>query len=175
VSGRFLWELYKLSREFGVNSEELKAAAQELGRRRRGPREYNDDHRLAQMQGGASARAIASAEGGRGAFATETRISRKKRKQILISLYWKEIEQLTDLIVKLSLSPTEVADLLKEASTPFAPHLIILDFAMCCLQRVLDGGRLSSDNRDHVECARFHLGMVRNSDLDNPVRRENIE
>ena len=72
--------LEKLRREFGVGSEKLKAAAQELGRKRRGPPRYNDDHRLPQMQLGASARAVATAEGGWGAAATETRISRKKKK-----------------------------------------------------------------------------------------------
>jgi hypothetical protein len=39
MSRSFLWELEKLRREFGKNSEELKVAARELGRKRRGPRD----------------------------------------------------------------------------------------------------------------------------------------
>jgi len=129
------------------------------------------------MQLGASARAVATAEGGRGAAAIETRISRKKRKQTLISQYWGKIEELTDLIIKLSPSPTELmryTDLVKRASPPSAPHLTLIDLAVCSIRHVLDGHEMSGDDRDHVESAWFYSSLITNSDLDNPVRREKL-
>lgn len=177
MSRSFLWELEKLRREFGKNSEELKVAARELGRKRRGPPGYNDDHRLAQIQDGASARAVARNEGGSGAPATETRIYRKNRKQTLISQYWDKINEIAELTIKLSLSPTELkryTELLKKAGPPSAPHLIMLDMLMCHGEHVLADDSLSADDRDHLERARFHGRMIRNSDLDNPVRREKL-
>jgi hypothetical protein len=160
-----------------MNSEELKAAAEQLGRKRRGAPGYNDDCRIARMQAGASARAVATSEGGRGAAATETRISRKKRKQTINSLYWAKMEELCDALVKISPSPTELGrytEAIKRAGPPSAPHLILLDLAMCNLQRVVDGDRVSADDWDDLDRALFHGRMVTNSNPDSPARREKL-
>ena len=50
----------------------------------------------------------------------------------------------------------------------------MLDLASCSLEGVLDGGRLSTDDRDHVERAKFHLKRISNSDLDSPARFEKL-
>jgi hypothetical protein len=173
LSRSFLWELEKLRREFGVDSEEVKMAAQALGRKRRGIKPYNDDHHLARMQAGVSARGVATSIGGRGAAATEIRISRKRRKLTLISEYWEKIEELTDLLFSPS-SPEmkRYTELIIRAGPPSAPQLIMRDLIMCHIHRVLRSDRLSAEDRDHLERAKFHATMVRNSDLEPGASRE---
>lgn len=176
MSRSFLWELEKLRHEFGVSAEEIREAAKALDRKRRGAKPYSDDRHLAQMRAGASARAVATSIGGRGAAATEVRISRKNRKATLRSEYWKRIEELADLLAKMMTSPAELDKytqrLIKVVGPPSAPHLIMLDIAICSLQRVLDGNRLSAEDRDHLQRARFHATRIDRIDLDNPVRFE---
>lgn len=175
MSRSFLWELEKLRREFGVDTDEVKAAAKELGRKRRGPPGYDDDRRLASMRDGASAQTVAASEGVSTADATRIRIGRKKRKQSLIAQYWEKIEELTDVLVKLPPPLCELyTEQIKAAGPPAAPHLIMVDLAICNMQRVLDGNRLSPDDRDHIERGRFRANMVRDIDLDSPVRRERL-
>ena len=178
MSKDLLWELEKLRRQFGVDGKEIQAAAKSLDRKRRGAKPHSDDDHLAKLQSGVSARQIAARIGGPGAAAIEIRIARKNRKETLKLEYWKKMKELADILVRLSPSLPELDDytkrLIESAGAPSAPHLIMLDLAMCNLQSVLDGNRLSTDDRDHVERARFYATMSGNSDLDTPTRFEKL-
>jgi hypothetical protein len=174
MSEDFLWELEKLRRRFGVGREEIQAAAVALTRKRRGPEPQKDDDHLVRIRAGISARKVAADIGGRGAGAAQIRISRKARKDSLQSQYWRKIEELTDILTLLSPKDksTYMTRLAEMAGPSTAPHLILLDIADCGAGRVLDANRLSADDRDHLERARLHLTMIKDMDLDSPLRRK---
>jgi hypothetical protein len=174
MSEDFLWELEKLRRRFGVGREEIQAAAVALTRKRRGPEPQKDDDHLGRIRAGISARKVAADIGGSGAGAAQIRISRKDRKNRLQSRYWEKIGELTEIFTLLSPEDksTYMTRLAETASPPTAPYLILLDIADCSAGRVLDANRLSADDRDHLERARLHLTMIKDMDLDSPLRRK---
>jgi hypothetical protein len=171
----FVWELEKLRRRFGVDGDELRAAAKQLHRKRRGVKPYNDDKYLSKMRDGASAVEVARSIGGCNADAAEIRITRKNRKLKLEADYWEIIDDFVDLFVMI---PTEkryiYAKRLRTVAPPSAPHLIELDIAGRCLERALATDSIAGDDRDFTEAARFYLTMIHNVDRDVAVRFEGL-
>jgi hypothetical protein len=168
----FVWELEKLRRRFDVDGDELRAAAKRLSRKRRGEPAFIDDEHLAQMRAGASAREVAKNIGG--AYRDEIRISRKNRRAILRHEYWKKVIEFADRIMLLSQAERfGWIDRLTEAARARVsePHLMPLDISDYLLRKVLDGGRLSIDDTDHLERAQFYLTEI-DIDLDTPRRRK---
>jgi hypothetical protein len=175
MSDDFLWELEKLRRRFGVGSKEIAAANQALDRKRRGPKPQNDGEHLAKIQAGVSVEEVAKNVGGLGADAAQIRLSRKDRKIRLQSQYWGMIEEISILLSELS--PAHRATYMERLATtgpPKAPHLIVLDIADCCIKRVSESGRLSAGDRDHLGRAALHHRMIKNIDLDSPLRRKGL-
>ena len=170
----FLWELEKLRRRFGIDDEELKQAAKQLTRRPRGAKEQEDSEHLAQIRTGSSIKKVAAAKGL--SDAAEIRLARKNRRATSKTLYQEKIEEFVERTTALgSVAGAAWVDRLREAAKdcPFA-HLILADVAASHLRRVLEGGRLSADDADHVEGGRFHLTMMDGTEVDSPRRRSAI-
>jgi hypothetical protein len=170
----FLWELEKLRGRYGIDDEELKEAVKELTRKPRGAKEQKDSEHLAQIRAGSSAKKVAAENSLSGA--TEIRIARKNRRAKLTALYQEQIEEFVELTAALGfVAAKEWVDRLREAAAecPLG-HLILGDVAASNARRVLEGGRLSAEDTDHVEGARFQLSLIDNIGLDNPRRRSAV-
>ena len=175
LSRDFVWELEKLRRRFGVDGDELRAAAKQLHRKRRGVKPYNDDKYLSKVRDGASVLEVARSVGGGGAHAAEIRITRKNRKLKLEAHYWRIIEDFVDLFVMIPTQKRYIyAKRLRTVGPPSAPHLIELDIAGRCLERASATDSLAEDDRDRVEAARFYPTMIHNIDRDVPARFEGL-
>jgi len=172
LSKDFIWELEKLRRRFGVDGDELQAAAKRINRKRRGEPPFNDDKYLAKMRDGDSARQVA--ESIRGTFKDEIRISRKNRRTKLRQEYSTKLTKFVDRIMLLS-EAERIAwiDRLTEATRAARlpePHLMLLDISDLLLRKVLEGGGASTEDTDNLERARFHLQGI-DIDPDSPRRR----
>jgi len=137
MSGEFLWELEKLRRRFGVDAEELRLATRELTRKPRGLKE--------QIHTGEITRA------------------RKQKRASRELEYWKNLEELVDLVEDDALKGEEIVDRLVD-------HAVLPDFADCLLRRVITRNNISDSDIDHVKRGRFHLGRM--EDPDTPRRRK---
>jgi len=145
MSGEFLWELEKLRRRFGVDAEELRLATRELTRKPRGLKEQR--------------------------HTGEITLARKQRRASRELEYWKNLEELVDLVGDDSLKGKEIVDrlveLLRGASMA---HTVLSDFADCLLRRVITRNNISDLDIDHVERGRFHLERIEGPDA--PRRRK---
>ena len=145
MSGEFLWELEKLRRRFGVDAEELRLATRELTRKPRGLKEQR--------------------------HTGEITLARKQRRASRKLEYWKNLEELVDLVGDDSLKGKETVDRLAELlrGDPLA-HAVLSDFADCLLRRVITGNNISDSGIDHLERGRFHLERMEGPDA--PRRRK---
>ena len=137
MSGEFLWELEKLRCRFGVDADELRLATRELTRKPRGLKE--------QIHTGEITRA------------------RKQKRASRELEYWKNLEELVDLVEDDALKGEEIVDRLVD-------HAVLPDFADCLLRRVITRNNISDSDIDHVKRGRFHLGRM--EDPDTPRRRK---
>jgi len=145
MSGEFLWELEKLRRRLGVDAEELRLATRELTRKPRGLKE--------QIHTGEITRA------------------RKQKRASRELEYWKNLEELVDLVGDDVLKGKEIVDRLDELLRGDSmDHAVLLDFADCLLRRVITRNNISDSDIDHVERGRFHLGRMEGP--DTPRRRK---
>jgi hypothetical protein len=90
MSGEFLWELEKLRRRFGVDAEELRLATRELTRKPRGLKEQR--------------------------HTGEITLARKQRRASREFEYWKNLEELVDLVGDDVLKGKEIVDRLENCS-----------------------------------------------------------
>jgi hypothetical protein len=170
----FLWELEKLRRRHGIDDEKLKEAVKELTRKPRGAKEQKDSEYLEQIRAGSSAKKVAAQKGL--SDAAEIRIARKNRRAKSTALYQEKIEEFAELTRALgSVAGKAWIDQLKEAAAecPLS-YLILGDVAASNIRWVLEGGRLSAEETDHVEGARFYLSMIDAIGLDAPRRRSAV-
>ena len=137
MSGEFLWELEKLRRRFGVDAEELRLATRELTRKPRGLKEQR--------------------------HTGEITLVRKQRRASRELEYWKNLEELVDLVEDDALKGEEIVDRLVD-------HAVLPDFADCLLRRVITRNNISDSDIDHVKRGRFHLGRMEGP--DTPRRRK---
>ena len=137
MSGEFLWELEKLRRRFGVDAEELRLATRELTRKPRGLKEQRHTGEI-------------------------TRARKQKRASRELE-YWKNLEELVDLVEDDALKGEEIVDRLVD-------HAVLPDFADCLLRRVITRNNISDSDIDHVKRGRFHLGRMEGP--DTPRRRK---
>ena len=145
MSGEFLWELEKLRCRFGVDADELRLATRELTRKPRGLKE--------QIHTGEITRA------------------RKQKRASRELEYWKNLEELVDLVGDDVLKGKEIVDRLDELLRGDSmDHAVLLDFADCLLRRVITRNNISDSDIDHVERGRFHLGRMEGP--DTPRRRK---
>ena len=145
MSGEFLWELEKLRRRFGVDAEELRLATRELTRKPRGIKEQR--------------------------HTGEITLARKQRRASRELEYWKNLEELVDLVGDDVLKGKEIVDRLDELLRGDSiDHAVLLDFADCLLRRVITRNNISDSDIDHVERGRFHLGRMEGP--DTPRRRK---
>jgi len=145
MSGEFLWELEKLRRRLGVDAEELRLATRELTRKPRGLKEQR--------------------------HTGEITLVRKQRRASRELEYWKNLEELVDLVGDDVLKGKEIVDRLDELLRGDSmDHAVLLDFADCLLRRVITRNNISDSDIDHVKRGRFHLGRMEGS--DTPRRRK---
>ena len=145
MSGEFLWELEKLRRRLGVDAEELRLATRELTRKPRGLKEQR--------------------------HTGEITLVRKQRRASRELEYWKNLEELVDLVGDDVLKGKEIVDRLDELLRGDSmDHAVLLDFADCLLRRVITRNNISDSDIDHVKRGRFHLGRM--EDPDTPRRRK---
>jgi len=145
MSGEFLWELEKLRRRLGVDAEELRLATRELTRKPRGLKEQR--------------------------HTGEITLVRKQRRASRELEYWKNLEELVDLVGDDVLKGKEIVDRLDELLRGDSmDHAVLLDFADCLLRRVITRNNISDSDIDHVERGRFHLGRMEGP--DTPRRRK---
>ena len=137
MSGEFLWELEKLRRRLGVDAEELRLATRELTRKPRGLKEQR--------------------------HTGEITLVRKQRRASRELEYWKNLEELVDLVGDDVLKGKEIVDRLVD-------HAVLPDFADCLLRRVITRNNISDSDIDHVKRGRFHLGRMEGP--DTPRRRK---
>jgi hypothetical protein len=145
MSREFLWELEKLRRRFGVDAEELRLATRELTRKPRGLKEQR--------------------------HTGEITLERKQRRASRDLEYWKNLEELVDIVEDDSLKGKETVDRLVELlrGDPMA-HAVLKDFTDCLLRRVITHNNISDSDIDHLERGRFHLERIEGPDA--PGRRK---
>jgi len=96
---------------------------------------------------------------------------RKQRRASRELEYWKNLEELVDLVGDDVLKGKEIVDRLDELLRGDSmDHAVLLDFADCLLRRVITRNNISDSDIDHVERGRFHLGRMEGP--DTPRRRK---